>query len=53
MQTTNSNAAEIMNSVFDRVANIVGKGENAGYRHFLCFPHCFQKFHSLGSLIIG
>ena len=26
------------------VENIVGKGENAGYQHFLLFPHCFQKF---------
>ena len=25
------------------VANIVGKGENAGYQHFLLFPQCFQK----------
>ena len=24
--------------VFDRVENIVGKGENAGYQHFLLFP---------------
>ena len=30
-------------SVFDRVENIVGKGENAGYQHFLLFPQCFQK----------
>ena len=30
--------------VFDRVENIVGKGENAGYQHFLLFPQCFQKF---------
>ena len=22
--------------------NIVGKGENAGNRHFLLFPQCFQ-----------
>ena len=22
--------------------NIVGKGENAGYQHFLLFPQCFQ-----------
>ena len=29
--------------VFDRVENIVGKGENAGYQHFLLFPQCFQK----------
>ena len=30
-------------SVFDRVENIVGKGENAGYQHFLLFSQCFQK----------
>ena len=29
--------------VFDRVENIVGKEENAGYQHFLLFPQCFQK----------
>ena len=29
--------------VFDRVENIVGKGENAGYQHFLLFPQCFEK----------
>ena len=29
--------------VFDRFENIVGKGENAGYKHFLLFPQCFQK----------
>ena len=25
--------------------NIVGKGENAGYQHFLLFPQCFLHFH--------
>ena len=25
------------------VENIVGKGENAGYQHFLLFPQCFPK----------
>ena len=25
------------------VENTVGKGENAGYQHFLLFPQCFQK----------
>ena len=29
--------------VFDRVENIVGKGENAGYQHFLLFPQCFEN----------
>ena len=30
-------------SVFDRVENIVGKGENAYYQHFLLLPQCFEK----------
>ena len=29
------------------VENIVGKGENAGYQHFLLFPQCFQHSFSL------
>ena len=29
--------------VFNRVENIVGKGENAGDQHFLLFPQCFEK----------
>ena len=29
--------------VLGQVENIVGKGENAGYQHFLLFPQCFQK----------
>ena len=28
--------------------NIVGKGENAGYQHFLLFPRCFQKVSYTG-----
>ena len=32
---------------FGRVENIVGKGENAGYQHFLLFPQCFQKASSI------
>ena len=34
---------EIMGFVFERVENIVGKGENAGYQHFLVFPTMFSK----------
>ena len=30
-------------SVFDRVENTAGKGENAGYQHFLLFPQYFQR----------
>ena len=26
-----------------RVENIMGRGENTGYQHFLLFPQCFQK----------
>ena len=40
-------------SVFDRIENIVGKGENAGYQHFLLFQQCFQKACPLGSLKVG
>ena len=27
--------------ILGKVENIVGKGENAGYQHFLHFPRCF------------
>ena len=30
-------------SVCDRVENIVGKGESAGYQHFLLFTQCFEN----------
>ena len=43
------NVAKIMISVFDRVENTVGKGENAGYQHFLLFPQYFPKLSSLRS----
>ena len=33
----------VIKMISDKVANIVGKWENAGYRHFLLFPQCFQK----------
>ena len=35
------------------VQNIVGKGENAGYQHFLLFPRCSQKTSFSGSLKVG
>ena len=35
--------AKMVISVFDMVENNVGKGENAGYQHFLLFPQCFRK----------
>ena len=37
------NATEKSKFVSQRVENMVRKGENAGYQHFLLFPQCFQK----------
>ena len=37
------NGTRKLKSVFGWVENIVGKGENAGYQHFLPFPQYFQK----------
>ena len=37
------NVAEKSQFVLGRLENIVGKGENAGYQHFLLFPQCFQE----------
>ena len=34
-------AAQIMRFFFDRVENIVQKGENADYQHFLLFSQYF------------
>ena len=36
------NLTQNLKLVLERVEN-VGKGENAGYHHFLLFPHCFQQ----------
>ena len=47
------NVAKMMIALFNRVENTVGNGENAGYQHFLLFPHCFPKPSSLGSLKVG
>ena len=41
--------AKMRISLFDRVENTVGKGENAGYQHFLLFPWCFPKPSTEGS----
>ena len=44
---------KMMIFVFDRVENIVGKGENACYQHYLLFPQCFQRAFYPGSLKVG
>ena len=38
-----TNVAETKISLYDRVENSVGKGENVGEQHFLLFPQCFPK----------
>ena len=35
--------AEKLRFVLGKIENIVKKGENAGYQHFLPFLQCFQK----------
>ena len=35
---------KVMIFVFDRVENLVGKGENAGYQYFLLFSQSFNPF---------
>ena len=42
--------ANLILSVFVKIENIVGKGENDGHQYFLLFPQCFQK-HSLFLII--
>ena len=41
------NVAKMMIYLFNWVENTVGKGENAGYQHFLFFPQCFQKTYTI------
>ena len=42
----------MMISFLDRVENIVGKDENAGYQPFLLFPQCFLKLSDSESLTL-
>ena len=44
------NATKKLKIVLGRVENIVGKVENAGYRHFLLLPQYLQKASFSGSL---
>ena len=46
----NINISEKFKFVLGRVENIVGKGENADYQHFLLYPQCFQTASYTGSL---
>ena len=40
-------------SLLDSVENTLGKGENAGYQHFLLFLQRFPKPSFFGSLQVG
>ena len=46
----NFSLAQMVQFFIDRVENIMGKGEHAGYQHFLLFPQCFQKVSFPGAL---
>ena len=39
------NVAQILKLILGRVVNIVVKGENAGYQHFLLFHNAFKSSH--------
>ena len=43
-----TNEIEKLEFVLGWVENVMGKGENAGFQHFLLFPVCFQKSSFLG-----
>ena len=47
------NSTDKLKFVLGRVENIVRKGENAGYQHFLLFPQCFQMASFSRSLKVG
>ena len=47
------NLIEKLKFALNRTENIVGKGENAGYQHFLLFPQCFQKLSFQEVLKVG
>ena len=36
------NVTEKLKFILGKLENIVEKGENAGYQHFLLFPQCFK-----------
>ena len=47
------NMTQKLKFALGRIENILGKGENAGYQHFLLFQLHFQKASFLGSLEVG
>ena len=47
------NVTQKLKFALGRVENIVGKGENAGYQHFLLFPQYFLPSTISGLLKVG
>ena len=47
------NVTQKLKFVWERVDNTVGKGENAGYQHFLLYAQCFQRTSFPGLLTVG
>ena len=47
------NATLHLKFVLERIESNLGKGENAGYQHFLLFPQCFKEASSTGLLKVG
>ena len=47
------NVTKNLKYLSDRVENIVGRGENSGYKHFLLVPKYFQKPSFQGLLKVG
>ena len=47
------NATVKLKFVLEWIENIVGKGENADFQHFLLYPQSFQKASFLGLLKVG
>ena len=45
------NVTQKLKIVLGRIENTVGKRQNAGIHHFLCFPRCFQNRHLETGLI--
>ena len=48
----NLDVAPAMELVFDRVKNIVGKGENAGYQHFSFSHNVYKRLNSTLIIVV-
>ena len=43
------NVTQTLKFALERIENMVGKEENAGYQHFLLFLQCFEKLWREGN----